>query len=151
MAIVVGVDGSEESIAALRWALEEARLRDTTVRALRAWELPYASPPLEPLLPGSGFPQFAVDVDEIRGAVEEQLDRVVSEAVGDAAGVRIEQELVQGHAADELVKASKGADLLVVGSRGHGGFSGLLLGSVSQACVQHARCPVVVVRETAAG
>lgn len=150
MAIVVGVDGSNESLEALRWALGEARLRATAVRAVRVWEYPFVAPSAEWTL-GAPAPQpVAVDPQEVRHLAETQLDQVVSEVEPDAAGVQIEQHVIEGHPANALVEASKGADLLVVGSRGHGGFAGLLLGSVSQACVHHAHCPVVVVRPTEA-
>jgi nucleotide-binding universal stress UspA family protein len=150
MAIVVGIDGSNESLEALRWALGEARLRGTGLRAVRVWEYPFVAPSAEWTL-GTPTPQpVAVDPQEVRHLAETQLAQVVSEVEPNGTGVRIEQEVIEGHPANALVEASKGADLLVVGSRGHGGFAGLLLGSVSQACVHHAHCPVVVIRPTEA-
>jgi nucleotide-binding universal stress UspA family protein len=146
MAIVVGVDGSNESMEALRWALGEARLRGTGVRAVRVWEYPFVAPSAEWTLGAPTPKPLAVDPQQVRRLAETQLAQAVSDVEPDAAAVRIEQHVIEGHPARALVEASKGADLLVVGSRGHGGFGGLLLGSVSQACVHHARCPVVVVR-----
>jgi nucleotide-binding universal stress UspA family protein len=138
--IVVGVDGSEHAAKALQWALEEAKLRQTGVLAMHAWTMP--APPgrigfyAEPLQDPSAFQEGA----------ERMLEGILAEAAPDTAGVRLEHRAVQGSPAEALVQASEGAELLVVGSRGHGGFGSLLLGSVSQQCVQHASCPVVVVR-----
>jgi nucleotide-binding universal stress UspA family protein len=147
MAIVVGVDGSEASKEALRWAVGEARLRRAKVRALRAYEVPFVPPVLDPFgaVPAvEGVP--GIDRELLRQASEEGLARVVSEVVPDPGGVEIELQVAEGHAAEVLVATSKDAELLVVGSRGHGGFAGLLLGSVSQSSAQHAYCPVVIVR-----
>jgi nucleotide-binding universal stress UspA family protein len=146
MAIVVGVDGSEESRAALRWALEEARLRHTHVRAVHAWELPLSLIPPQPYLGEPVVTEPLVDVDEFRKRAEQLLDHVVHHVAGDTGDVHVEQDVRDGHPSDVLVKASENADLLVVGSRGRGGFAGLLLGSVSQACAHHASCPVVIIR-----
>jgi nucleotide-binding universal stress UspA family protein len=136
--IVVGIDGSEHSKAALRWAVEEARLRHARVRAVHAW---WIYPMLGP------DDQHAADRTERGG--EEAAERVrafVAETLGDT-DVEVISVAVQGaQASAALVEAAKDADLLVVGSRGAGGFSGLLLGSVSQQCTHHARCPVVIVR-----
>jgi nucleotide-binding universal stress UspA family protein len=151
VAIVVGVDGSEESREALRWALAEAQLRHIPLRAVWAWRPPREVTPIAtPLAPAPVYePVSEKAAEEARRATERHLDAIVAEVGGDlpeAAGVRIEQEAIEGHAAEVLVRAADGEDLLVVGSRGRGGFKGLLLGSVSQACTHHARCPVVVVR-----
>jgi nucleotide-binding universal stress UspA family protein len=146
--IVVGVDGSEASNKALSWALAEARLRGDTVVALHAWALPYPAPTA---LPGALLapvePGMAVEggmADALRKGAEDLLAHAVSRA--GPAGVTIEQRLVEAPAATALIEEAKGAELLVVGSRGHGGFAGLLLGSVSQQCANHAPCPVVIVR-----
>jgi nucleotide-binding universal stress UspA family protein len=136
--IVVGVDGSEESKEALRWALEEARLRDATLRAVYAWHNPYL------LAPGFGPPED-FRPDALREQAAETLDAVIKEVVG-TSDVNVDTVVVEGPAGSVLVEAAEGAELLVVGSRGHGGFVGLLLGSVSQQCVTHAPCPVLVVR-----
>lgn len=138
--IVVGVDGSEASAAALRWALEEARRRGTTLRLVHAWHRPLeAAPMAAPMwLDGEVF-------ESLRTAAAELLDRMVAEAGDAATGVELERIVVEAGAARALLAAADGADLLVVGSRGHGGFLGLLLGSVSQQCAHHAPCPVVIV------
>jgi nucleotide-binding universal stress UspA family protein len=140
--IVVGVDGSRASKEALSWAVGEARLREDTVVALHASMPPYTAPAA---LPGALIvPVEDGTAEAIRKAAEELLAEAVSEAA--AGDVTIEQRLVEGPAAGALIEEAKGAQLLVVGSRGHGGFTGLLLGSVSQQCAQHAPCPVVIVR-----
>ncbi len=135
--IVVGVDGSKESKAALRWAVEEAGLRGATVRAVLAWSLPYVGG-----APGLAFPQDSLEAVAQDG--EAMLDAAIAEV--ESEGVDIERAAVEGGPARVLVEAAEGADLLVVGSRGHGGFAELLLGSVSQQCAHHASCPVVIVR-----
>jgi len=138
--IVVGVDGSEASKAALRWTVDEARLRHARVQAVHAW---WIIPMLEP---GGQLAHDALDWGE-----EEATERVrtfVAETVGAQTEVEITPVAVQGEQASAvLVDAAKDADLLVVGSRGAGGFSGLLLGSISQQCAHHAPCPIVIVRE----
>lgn len=144
MTIVVGVDGSEESIRALGWAVEEARIRHTNLRAVNVWRYPQTQPWTAPYLAG-----FTEDMPEIRP--EEPKEREETRFAGivaqvDASGVEVVREVIEGHPAEALVNASKDAELLVVGSRGHGGFTGLLLGSVSQGCVHHGHCPVVVIR-----
>ena len=140
--IVVGVDGSDESRAALRWALDEGRLRGARVRAIYAWPFP-------PMATSWGYVGPAeIDLDALQREADERLDSVIAEAKSE--GVDVEQAAVQGSAAQVLVEAAADADLLVVGSRGHGGFAGLLLGSVSQQCAHHAPCPVVIVRGGAA-
>jgi nucleotide-binding universal stress UspA family protein len=136
--IVVGVDGSEDSKAALRWAVEEARLRGMRLRVVHAW---FAYPAI-----ADGIPIVAEDWTALGESARMFVERFVEEVVGVPEGVELEVAAVHGTSANVLVDASREADLLVVGSRGHGGFSGLLLGSVSQQCVHHAACPVVVVR-----
>lgn len=140
--IVVGVDGSDESKEALRWAVDEARLRGDTLHATYVWSYPYpyvSAPLLAP-------PVSTIAISDVRESAEAMLDSVLDEVLGDAPGVEVERAAVEGVPALVLVEAAKGADLLVLGSRGHGGFSGLLLGSVSQQCAHHAECPVVIVR-----
>lgn len=137
--IVVGVDGSDRSKDALRWALDEARLRGASLRVVYAWKMPIYVP--------SGFAPVAIpDPDELRETAQHRLDGLVGEVVGNATDVKIERTAIEGPAAQVLVQEAEGANLLVVGSRGHGGFAGLLLGSVSQQCACHATCPVVIVR-----
>jgi nucleotide-binding universal stress UspA family protein len=139
--IVVGIDGSDHSKQALRWALDEARLRDASLEVVSAWMLPvYAT--------GYGFaPGDLVDPKLIGDGAAAQLEETVAEVAGDATGLTLTRKSVEGMAAQVLVEEARGADLLVVGSRGHGGFAGLLLGSVSQQCAQHASCPVVIIRD----
>jgi len=142
--IVVGVDGSAGAQEALRWAVAEGRLRQWPMRVVHAWTLGYLGGGLDrhAYWTGSFGP---VDPSELRRAAEGLLERALGELGDELVGLEIEQEVVQGAAAEVLISATAPADLLVVGSRGHGGFVGLLLGSVSQQCVSHARCPVVVV------
>ncbi|MGH9048543.1 MAG: universal stress protein [Acidimicrobiia bacterium] len=130
--VTVGVDASEGSVRALRWALREARLRGARLRAVLAWS--YLDQPK-----GSFDPAYGED--DARG----QLDEALALVAGGADDVEIDPVLVNDLPARALLAAARDADLLVVGSRGLGGFKGLLLGSVSQQVVQHAPCPVVVV------
>jgi nucleotide-binding universal stress UspA family protein len=136
--IVVGVDGSEGSKAALKWAIEEARLRDAKVLAAHAW---VAYPQLAP-----ESPLLAEDWSTLRDSANEFVDTFVADTIGEQPDVEVTAMAVHGTAASALVEAAKDADLLVVGSRGLGGFTGLLLGSVSQQCAHHSPCPVVIVR-----
>lgn len=140
--IVVGVDGSDESRRALHWAVEEAAAWDAELDVVHAWDVPFASvaPPISTT--------YQADVDEFERAAELLIDTEVAAATGRAAAVprQVEKIVVRDSAARALLDCAKGADLLVVGSRGRGGFGGLLLGSVSNQCLHHASCPVVVVR-----
>lgn len=138
--IVVGVDGSEGSIVALRWALDEAKLREATVDAVHTWEHPYVGEL-------AGMAAYPVEGDELEHAARDVLTTSIERAGPTTA--RVEPILAYGSAPSVLLDTAKGADLLVVGSRGRGGFAGLLLGSVSQQCVHHAPCPVVIVPATA--
>ncbi|TQM78955.1 nucleotide-binding universal stress UspA family protein [Saccharothrix saharensis] len=135
--IVVGVDGSPVSRTALRWAVEEAKLRGCAVEAVLAWHVDYAMV----IGPMSATVAAMMDRDKLREEHQHVLDEVVAEAGGDVRAV-----LAEGDARDVLVKASEHASLLVVGSRGAGPIRGALLGSVSSYCVHHATCPVVVIR-----
>jgi nucleotide-binding universal stress UspA family protein len=139
--IVVGIDGSEQSKEALRWALEEARLRSAEIVAVHAWE-----PPLTMAGPGPapGFELVTV-LPQVREAGE-QLVRGVVEDVAGGSEVTVEPVAVEGPPVPTLVDAAKDAELLVVGSRGHGSFAALLVGSVSQALAHHAPCPLVIHR-----
>lgn len=136
--IVVGVDGSPSSVAALRWAIRQAALTGATVDAVTAWRLPSAYG-LAPVA-DSGM-DFEADARKI-------LADALNEAAEAGQEVTVRRSVAQGHPADVLVQAARGADLLVVGSRGHGGFTAALLGSVSHYCVHHAPCPVLVIRGT---
>jgi nucleotide-binding universal stress UspA family protein len=140
--IVVGVDNSDGAKAALAFAHEEARLREATLRAVHAWQFGYIGyAGFEATMPAVGG-----DIRELRAAAATTLDETLRQAIPDAGDVKIEQRVVEGTAGAVLVDESRDADLLVVGSRGHGGFAQLLLGSVSQQCAHHAACPVVIVR-----
>lgn len=135
--IVVGVDGSPHSIEALRWAVAEATLRQAELVAAVAWEFPFV-----PSGPGAGFyvgPSAEELADEAQRHLAEALSRV------DTGPVPVTQVIDYGSAAGLLLELAADADLLVIGARGHGGFAGLLLGSVSQQCTTHAVCPTVVV------
>jgi nucleotide-binding universal stress UspA family protein len=136
--IVVGVDGSDGSLAALRWSARTAKARGARVRAISAWQYPaHAVTPAGPArLP---------DADEMDRQTCEELGALIRRELGDDAG-RVDAEAGRGPAATVLITAARTADLLVVGARGLGGFSGLLLGSASQQCVEHSPCPVVVLR-----
>ncbi len=141
--IVAGVDGSPSSVSALRWAVRQAALTGATVDAVIAWHYPvngasYAWAPV-----GLGI---AID---FRANAETVLAAAISVACDPGAGVTVRPRVAEGSPVQVLLDACDGADLLVVGSRGHGGFTEALLGSVSQHCVHHARCPVVVIRGTA--
>ena len=143
--IVVGVDRSDGAKAALRFALEEARLRQATLRVVHAWQFGYiGATGLEGALPAVGG-----ELEDFRRGAEAALDETLTDVGAETDGVAIERRVDQGTAAAVLVEESRGADLLVVGSRGHGGFAQLLLGSVSQQCAQHAACPVVIIRGNA--
>ena len=139
--IVVGIDGSPESRETLLWAVAEAKLRGAALRVVHAWAFPYvaAGPGLDPVLDGQM-------IDDIHRGAEELVERELSALGDEAAGVDIERAVVEGAPAPALIEAAKGADLLVVGSRGHGGFAGMLLGSVGQQLSHHAPCPLVIVR-----
>lgn len=139
--IVVGMDGSEPAREALRFALEEAALRGASIRAVHAWQF---IPPDVGYVTGAYGP-IDLDLGAIRRSAEAKLEAEVTGVAGEQPGIEIERRLVEGVAAQVLVEESRDADLLVVGSRGHGGFTGLLLGSVSQQVSQHAFCPVVIV------
>jgi len=143
--ILVGVDGSSGSSAALAWAAAEARLRDARLVLVYAWHLPAA------LYGGMGT--ALVDGDTIAGIAslaEEQLAGVCERAAPVLDGLEVERRVIEGSAAAVLLSAAAHADLLVVGTRGHGGFTGLLLGSVSQHLAHHSPCPLVIVPTAAA-
>jgi nucleotide-binding universal stress UspA family protein len=143
--ILVGVDQSAGAKAALRFALEEARLRHATLRVVHAWQFGHiGATGLEAALPVMGG-----KLEDFREGAAAALDEALREVGAEAGDVTIQRRADQGAAAAVLIEESRGADLLVVGSRGHGGFAQLLLGSVSQQCAQHAFCPVVIVRGTA--
>jgi nucleotide-binding universal stress UspA family protein len=139
--VVVGVDGSEQSRQALEFAAEDARRRGASLRVVTAydategeWLVAHGGPPL--------------DADARHTVVDNAVDAIVTEVLGAGAAVpSVQVSVLPGPAAAVLVREAAGADLLVVGSRGLGGFRGLALGSVSQQCVLHAPCPVTVVHQ----
>jgi nucleotide-binding universal stress UspA family protein len=140
--IVVGVDQSDGAKEALRFALEEARLRHARLRVVHAWQYgTIGAAGVE-----SFYPAVGADLSEVREAAKQALEQTLRETLTDTDSVEVEQRLVEGRPAGVLVNESRDADLLVVGSRGHGGFTDLLLGSVSQQVSHHAACPVVIVR-----
>jgi nucleotide-binding universal stress UspA family protein len=137
--VVVGVDGSPESVAALAWAGRYAVATGATVRAIRAWHFPDVI----------GFPPEEKAPAQVTDQVKDQQKQELTEAIAKARldpSAQVEAEIVNGHPAEALIEESNRASLLVVGHRGHGGFHGMLTGSISIHCVNHANCPVVVVR-----
>ena len=139
--IVVGIDGSNASRDALRWAVEDARARGAEVVALHAYEVPVPAPDAAPSAPVD-LPAL---IGEVHDDAQQFVTKVVDEVVGNAVSVDVAPMAVEDAPARALLDASRDADLLVVGSHGHG-LSGLLLGSVSLECAQHAACPVLIFR-----
>ena len=136
--IVAGVDGSASARSALRWALRQAELTGGSVDAVIAWHYPAS-------YGGYGMVPFGSGDGNFDSWAEKSLADEVAAVAGDSS-VPVRTQVTEGNPAQVLLDAADGADLLVVGCRGHGGFTEALLGSVSQHCVHHARCPVVVVR-----
>jgi nucleotide-binding universal stress UspA family protein len=134
--IVVGVDGSPSSRYALSWAVRQAALTGSVVDAVIAWHDPASY---------AGYAWLIADTCDADLAAK-TLSETVDSAIPADGAVTVRRRVIEGHAARVLLDAAHGADLLVVGSHGHGGFRGMLLGSVSQHCVQHSSCPVVVIR-----
>ena len=136
--IVVGVDGSEHARAALRWAIDEAKLRDATLVLVHAWHTSYVG--------ATPLTAYALDTRLIEEEAGRLLDHAAAEASGGGLAPTLERRLVHGGAARAILDEAGHADLVVVGARGLGGFAGLLLGSVSQQVAHHAPCPVVIAR-----
>jgi nucleotide-binding universal stress UspA family protein len=134
--IVVGVDGSPGSRAALRWAIRQAELTDSSVEAVIAWQIPAALTGfgMAPMLPNESL-------DYWEELAAKQLHDAIVDTVEPTCEVPVTPTVRRGPAAEVI---------LVVGSRGHGGFAGMLLGSVSQHCARHARCPVAIIRDSVA-
>jgi nucleotide-binding universal stress UspA family protein len=138
--VVVGVDDSPESIAALSWAARYAGAVGATVRAVLAWHYPTAV--------GTAPVGVAPEPirDEVKQLMRDRLADAISKAFHGSAADQVETKIAYGHPAQVLLEESSDADLLVVGHRGRGAFTGMLVGSVSTHVVTHATCPVVVVR-----
>ncbi|MFD7448335.1 universal stress protein [Kitasatospora sp. NPDC059827] len=134
--VVVGVDGSPPSHAALRWAVRHAGLSGAVVDAVGAWEPPSHF----------GWSAPVVDTAFDQGLAERKFAEELDAVLGADCPVPVRRTMVMGDPSDVLLDASQGAELLVVGSHGRGGFTRALLGSVSTRCAQHATCPVVIVR-----
>jgi nucleotide-binding universal stress UspA family protein len=138
--IVVGVDGSDSAREALRFAVQEARLRGAGLRVVTAWHMPAMA------YGAVGFSP-AVDPTVFEDSAGAALEAALAGLGEQADDVEIEPAVRTGQPAHVLTEEARGADLLVVDSRGHGGFAGLLLGSVSHQCALYASCPVVIVHE----
>ncbi len=134
--VIVGVDGSDQSRAALHWAAEYAHAVGGSVEAIMAWQIPNVY----------GYP-VAFDLDRLESDATIELETLVREVQKETPDVEITSSVRQGHPAHVLLDASREAQALVVGSRGHGAFAAALLGSTSSYCVHHASCPVIVVRD----
>ena len=136
--IVVGIDGSAASQAALRWAVRQAKLGGGHLEAVTAWHYPAAY----------AWETAGIDAD-FEGDARRILAGALTAVTSSEPYIPVLSHVAEGYPADVLLHAAKGADLLVLGSRGHGGVTSVLLGSVSLHCVLHAHCPVLVLREPA--
>ena len=135
--IVVGLDGSAASEGALRWAADEARRRGAGLHVVTCWtQLTLLSPYPLATIPSEGLERDARDM------AEKEIANILGESTGD---LDVSVEVIEGAAALRLLEFGNIAEMIVVGSRGRGGFAGLLLGSVSQHLAEHARCPVVII------
>lgn len=138
--VVVAIDGSEESAQALRWASFIARSMNSGLEAVIAWE------PLGSYSWGTaGWAAFPSDWNPEANALQVVTDTLEKVFGADSHPAELKITAREGSAAKVLLEASADATMLVMGSRGHGGFAGLLLGSVSAACTEHATCPVLVI------
>lgn len=136
--IVVGFDGSASATDALSWAARQAELTSASIEVVVCWESPSSY----------GWAVPIPDDFDPEGDIRKTLDSALSPVRSAHAAVNVEARVVHGHPAPTLVEASKDAELLVVGSRGHGEFVGMVIGSVSEYCAAHARCPVLVHRSS---
>jgi nucleotide-binding universal stress UspA family protein len=143
--IVVGVDGTETSAAALRWAAEEGELRKAAIEAVHAWSFVAPVTPADSGLVPLAWSENVEAVEASRLAAERVAHDQVRDVLGDREGLTV--SVVQGEAAEALVRAAEGADLLVVGNRGRGAIAQALFGSTSGRVSDNAPCPVVVVRD----
>jgi nucleotide-binding universal stress UspA family protein len=139
--ITVGIDGSDHSVKALEWAIKEAAIQHAPLTVLTVHLVPMSGWTGRPIT----LPADADELEKARKAAEEMISKVTSQ-LGDARPASVKVRAVNGFPAQELIEASRDADMIVVGSRGSGGFGRLLLGSVSTQVVAHAHSPVVVVR-----
>lgn len=133
--VVAGVDGSDESQRALRWAAEYVQKVGGLVHAVSVWH--------QPVQFGYRLP---TSDSELEQRARQQLDKVTEAVRGEFPSVDIRERLIRGHVVDELVGLSPQADIMVMGNKGHGAFTGMMVGSVALKLVHHARCPVLVVR-----
>jgi nucleotide-binding universal stress UspA family protein len=138
--IVVGVDGSPSSRAALRWAVRQAKFTGGMVDAVIAWQIPVM------LQNYSWAPIYLEEAGDFAKDARKRIEAVISEEIEPTDSGLVRSRVVHGHPVRVLLDAAADADLLVVGGRGHGKFAEALLGSVSQHCVHHARCPVLIMR-----
>lgn len=135
--IVVGIDGSEHSKSALRWAAKLAPLLNCTIFAVSIWQYP--------LMVGvEGMVTYEWEPDK---EAQRVLDTTIDQVFGSHVPDGLSREIKQGNTTTELSELSKNATMLIVGKRGLGGFIGLLMGSVSRSVVEHAKCPVLVLHE----
>jgi nucleotide-binding universal stress UspA family protein len=137
--IVVGVDGSQASMDAIRWAAAQAQTTGAALEAVLTWDLPM-----------DAYAPMPASYD-VRSQSEQELCEIVQDIQDEFSGIDVSSTVIEGSAGRALVAAANGAELLVVGSRGHGAVVGILLGSVSEYCITHAGCPVVVVRHDKEG
>jgi nucleotide-binding universal stress UspA family protein len=147
--IVVGVDGSEGSHEALRWAAEQAALRGSSLEVIYTYETEpgAAAYAYDETMSVEVWQRARADIEVRERQAADRAQALVTSMVEGLTGIEVEALAVEGrHPAQALLERAEGAELLVVGSRGRGGFKSLLLGSVSQQCAQHATCPVVIVR-----
>lgn len=142
--IVVGIDGSEHSSAALRWAVAEAELRQASVEAVHAWSYVPTTAPMEGSLVPLAWADSGVTLDAVRDAGDQLAEEQVTSVLGHDAAVKV--TVVEGDAVEALVTAARDADLLVVGNKGRGSLMEAILGSTSGSVADRAPCPVVVVR-----
>lgn len=135
--IVVGIDGSAGASRALEWAITEARLHGARLEVIHAWTFPYSS--------ATPFGPVVIDSGTLEQVAQQELDEALAAVDASGLAAPIDAHTECGSAGAVLIERAKDADLVVVGTRGRGGFAGLLLGSVSQQVAQHAPCPVVIV------
>ena len=138
--IVVGVDHSEGAKAALEFAADEAKLRQSILRAVHAWQFSFETPGIE----GGLYPAVLPDLSDMHSAAEAAVEAALADAIPDLRGIAVEHRVIEGAPGAVLVDESQGAELLVVGSRGYGPVRSVLLGGVSRRLVDGAHCPVLV-------